>query len=344
MVGYVRLGNTGMEVSELCLGSWMFGSKLPMTDSEIVAKEEAHSILDTAWESGVNFIDTANVYGSGRSETYIGEWLAGKDRESFVVASKVFFALSGRQQFGLSRKIVMAEIEGTLNRLGTDYLDIYYIHGWHDPSPLVETLAALNDLVRAGKVHYIGVSNFAAWQLVLANQICKSNDWAPVSVIQPRYNAVDNVPYTVDPTEMPLPDLFDACRYLDTAVCSYSPLAEGFLTGKYTQDEDGNTVKPDGSRGAMTEDYGQFPERWWRVLAEVQKLAEEIGATPAQVAVKWVSNIPGLTSVPIVGATSVDQLNETLKAVNVSLSDDQHHQITKAGRIPDLDAHAYTYT
>lgn len=344
MVEYVRLGHTGMEVSEVCLGSWMFGSKSPATDSEIVDGETARSILDAAWDSGVNFIDTANVYGSGGSEEYIGEWLADKDREDFVVASKVFFALSGRQQVGLSRKIVMAEIEGTLNRLGSDYLDIYYIHGWHEPSPLEETLAALNDLVRSGKVHYIGVSNFAAWQLVLANEMCKSRGWAPVSVVQPRYNAVDNIPYTVDPAEMPLPDLFDACRYQNIAVCSYSPLAEGFLTGKYQQDSDGTTIKPEGSRGAMSEGYGQFPDRWWRVLAAVEQVAEETGATPAQVAIQWVRRIPDLTSVPIIGATSVDQLQETLKAVDVSLSDDQHGQISEAGRLTELDPHAYTYT
>jgi aryl-alcohol dehydrogenase-like predicted oxidoreductase len=344
MVEYVRLGSTGMEVSEVCLGTLMFGTKSP-AGSEIVGEEDALSILDAAWDSGVNFIDTANVYGNGgRSEEYIGKWLAGKDRENFITASKVFFALSGRQQVGLSRKIVMAEVEGTLNRLGTDYLDLYYIHGWHDPSPLGETLAALNDLVRSGKIHYIGVSNFAAWQLVLANEMCRSNGWAPVSVIQPRYNAVDHVPYTVDPAEMALPDLFDACRYMGIAVCSYSPLAEGFLTGKYTRDADGNTIKPDGSRGAMSEDYGQFPERWWRVLAEVERVAEETGATPVQVAIRWVSNIAGLTSVPIVGATSVDQLNETLKYVDLRLSDDQHQRISEAGELDDLNPHAYTYT
>ena len=344
MVEYVPLGNTGMEVSELCLGSWMFGSMSPTTESEIVDKEEALSILDSAWEAGVNFIDTANVYGSGRSEDYIGEWLAGKDREDFVVASKVFFALSGRQQVGLSRKIVMAEVEGTLDRLGSDYLDIYYIHGWHEPSPLEETLAALNDLVRSGKVHYIGVSNFAAWQLVLANEMCRSHGWAPVSVVQPRYNAVDHVPYTDDPAEMALPDLFDACRYLDIAVCSYSPLAEGFLTGKYTRDTDGTTIKPDGSRGAMFESYGEFPERWWQVLGEVEEVAEEVGGTPAQVSISWVSRIDGLTSIPIIGATSVEQLNETLKYVDLSLSDEQHQRISDAGKLHDLNPHAYTYT
>lgn len=335
MVEYLRLGNTGMEVSEACLGTWMFGTMSP-AGSEVVDRDVAVSILDSAWESGVNFFDTANAYGDGRSEEYIGSWLEGKDREDFVVASKVYFALSGRQRIGLSRKIVMAEIEGTLARLGTSYLDIYYIHGWHDPSPLEETLSALNDLVRAGKVHYIGVSNFASWQLVLANEMCRSNGWAPVSVIQPRFNAADHVPYTLDPAEMPLPDLFDACRYLKVAVCSFSPLAGGFLTGKYERDSEGNTSTPDGSRAAMFESYGDFSERWWRVLAEVKAVAEEVDATPAQVAVKWVSRITGLTSIPIIGATSAQQLEETLRYVDLPLSEEQHERISTAGMLADL--------
>jgi aryl-alcohol dehydrogenase-like predicted oxidoreductase len=343
MVEYLRLGNTGMEVSEACLGTWMFGTESP-AGGEVVTRETALSILDFAWRRGVNFIDTANVYGRGRSEAYIGGWLAGKDREDVVLASKVFFALAGRQQIGLSRKIVMAEIEGTLERLGTDYLDIYYIHGWLDSAPLAETLAALNDLVRAGKIHYIGVSNFAGWQLVLANEMCKSNGWAPVSVVEPRYNAVDHVPFTADPSEMALPDLFDACRYLGVGVCSYSPLAEGFLTGKYTRDADGRTVKPDGSRGAMSTTYGEFPERWWSVLAEVERVAAETGGTPAQVAIRWASRIDGLASIPILGATSVHQLDDTLGFVDLELTDEQHRRITDAGAIPDLHPHAYTYT
>jgi 1-deoxyxylulose-5-phosphate synthase len=343
MVEYVRLGDTGMEVSEVGLGAWMFGTESP-SGSEIVGEETALAILDAAWQGGVNFIDTANIYGRGRSEEYIGKWIARSDRERFVVASKVFFALSGRQQIGLSRKIVMAELQGTLDRLGTDYLDIYYIHGWHDASPLAETLSALNDLVRSGKVHYIGVSNFAAWQLVAAHQMCRANGWAPISVIQPRYNAVDHVPYTVDPTEMALPDLFDACRYFGIAVCSYSPLAEGFLTGKYSRDDEGATIKPPGSRAAMSDDYGRFPERWWRVLEEVRRVAVEADATPAQVAIRWVRNVTGLTSVPIVGATSVEQLNETLQFVDVQLSDEQCERIADAGRLDDLSPHVYTYT
>ena len=333
MVDYVRLGATGLEVSEVCLGTWMFGTTTGDDDSEVVDEASALSILDAAWEQGVNFFDTANVYGKGRSEQYIGDWLKGKDREDFVIASKVYFALAGRQEIGLSRKIVMSEIEGTLDRLGTSYVDIYYIHGWHDPSPLEETLSALNDLVRAGKTHYIGVSNFASWQLVLANEICRSRGWAPVSVIQPRFNAVDHVPYTLDPAKKALPDLLDACRYLNLAVCSFSPLAGGFLTGKYKRDADGNTITPAGSRADAFESYGEFPERWWQVLDQVEAVAEEVSATPAQVAISWVSRVPGVTSIPIVGATSVGQLDETLKYVDVSLSDEQHQRISDAGKL-----------
>lgn len=334
MVEYLRLGGTGMEISEACLGAWMFGEEAP-DGTEIVAEDTARSILDAAWSRGVNFIDTANVYGNdGRSEAYIGRWLEDKEREDFVVASKVYFALTGRQRIGLSRKIVMSEIEGTLDRLGTDYLDIYYVHGWHDPSPLEETLAALNDLVRAGKVHYIGVSNFASWQLVLAREICRSRGWAPVSVIQPRYNAADHVPYTIDPAELPLPDLFDACRYFDVALCSYSPLAGGFLTGKYTRTADGETLSPEGSRGTVFSRYGEFPDRWWRVLDEVEAVAEEVGATPAQVAIRWASLVEGITSIPIIGATSPGQLDETLDYVDVSLHEDQFRRISDAGRLP----------
>ena len=331
-----------MEVSELCLGAWMFGSRAP-DGSEIVDERTAHALLDAAWTGGVNFVDTANVYGAGRSEQYIGSWLRERDRESLVIASKVFFALSGKQAVGLSRKIVLAEIKGTLDRLGTDYIDIYYIHGWHGPSPLTETLAALNDLVRAGKVHYLGVSNFTAWQLAVAHETCRANGWAPISVIQPRFSAVDHFPYTVDPSEAALPDLFDACRYLDVAVCPYSPLAEGFLTGKYTRDSEGATVVPGGTRAALLERFGRLPDRWWRVLSEVESVAQELGATPAQVAVRWTAELADLTSIPVVGATRVGQLDDTLAAMELALSPEQHQRIAEAGAFPDLSPGHHTY-
>lgn len=347
---YVRLGNTGTEVSALCLGTWMFGTDYG--SGEVVDRDASQAVLSAAFERGINFIDTANIYGTapshhdgpqpGRSESYIGEWLQDIDRESVVVASKVFFTTRGRQPVGLSRKIVRAEIEGTLERLGTDYLDVYYHHGWHPASPLEETLSVFNDLVHEGLVHYLGVSNFSSWQLLKAQWLCDRNGWAPITVIQPRFNAADSVPFTVDPAEMPLPDLFDACRDQDIAVCPYSPLAGGFLSGRYQRRDDGDIDRPAGSRAASTSRYGPFPDRWWRVLDAVRTVADDLDATPSQVAIAWAAHIDGVTSIPIVGARRVDYLDDTVAAVDLALTDEQYAAIADAGRIVERTGYIYT--
>jgi aryl-alcohol dehydrogenase-like predicted oxidoreductase len=328
---YVRLGESGVEVSTLCLGTWMFGTELE-DGVEATDRDAAHRILDAAWDAGVNFFDTANNYGGGDSERYLGSWLAERERESFVVASKVYFDTRGRQGTGLSRKIIRAEIEGTLDRLDTEYLDLYYVHGWHEDSPIAETMAALDDLVREGRVHYLGVSNFAAWQLIQAQGLADRHDWAPISVIQPRYNALDHYPYTVDPSEQPLPGLLDACRDQDIAVAPYAPLAGGFLTGKYDRGPDGELEAPPDTRGALLDTYGPFTERAWGVLDAVRSVADDVGATPAQVALRWVMEAPGVTSVPIVGARSEEQLEENVGVVDVHLDSDQYERIARAGR------------
>jgi aryl-alcohol dehydrogenase-like predicted oxidoreductase len=309
----------------------MFGTELE-DGIEVVDQSAAHKILDAAWSHGINFFDTANIYGHGRSEQYIGKWLADKDRENFIIASKVYFTMRGRQSSGLSRKIIMAEIEGTLERLGTDYLDIYYIHGWHTTSPLEETLSAMNDLVRMGRVHYLGVSNFSTAQLVKSAWLTEKHNWAPITVIQPRYNAADHVPYTVDPTEQALPDLFEFCRELGVAVCPYAPLAGGFLAGKYERQLDGKVMVPGGSRADLTERYGPFPERWWRVLDAVREVASDVGVSPAQIALQWAMLVEGTTSVPIFGGRSLEQLEKNVAALDISLSADQYERISEAGR------------
>lgn len=327
---YVRLGNTGLEVSGLCLGTWMFGTE---SDAGVVTdRDQAHDLLDAAWEHGINFFDTANNYGGGDSERYIGEWLDDRDRENFVIASKVYWATRGRRDAGLSRKIIRAEIEDTLDRLNTDYLDLYYVHGWHEPSPIEETLSTLNDLVRAGKVHYLGVSNFAAWQLVQSVGLTDRHDWEPISVVQPRYNAVDHYPYTVDPSEQPLPGLFDACRELGVAVCPYAPLAGGFLTGKYERGPENEPVGPDGSRADLSDSFGPLSDRAWNVLETVRAVASEVDATPSQVAVRWAMEIEDVTAIPIVGARTRDQLAENVAALELSLSREHYERIADAGR------------
>jgi aryl-alcohol dehydrogenase-like predicted oxidoreductase len=341
-VEYVNLGGTGLEVSSLCLGAWMFGTE-DDDGKEIVNQHQAHELLEEAWSYGINFFDTANIYGRGRSESYMGEWLADKDREDFVIASKVYNALRGRQSAGLSRKIIRAEIEGTLERLRTDYVDIYYIHAWHPNSPLEETLSALNDLVREGRVHYLGVSNFSTAQLILAAWTTDRHNWTPISVVQPRYNAADHIPFTNEPTQRAHPDLFDACRDLSLAVCPYSPLAGGFLSGKYRRQPDGEPDIPEGSRASLTDAYGPFPERWWRVLKAVTQVASELGATPAQVALRWTSMIEGLTSVPIFGGRSLEQLKENVFALELSLTAEQYEAIADAGRYRGYES-PYIYT
>jgi aryl-alcohol dehydrogenase-like predicted oxidoreductase len=321
---YVSLGSTGVKVSQLCLGTWRFGREtggVVETD-----REQAHELLDAAAERGINFIDTANVYGtpSGTAEEYIGEWLEGRDREEYVLASKVYFDFDpdNPNSGGLSRKHVRAQIEGTLDRLGTDYLDCYYIHRWDDEVPIAETLATLNDLVRAGKVHYLGASTVAAWKLTKALWKSEVGGLERFEVTQPLYHAA----YRDD-----VADYLAVCTDQDLAVCPYSPLAGGFLTGKYEREGD-EIVGPEGSRADLDERFEDYyvSDRGWQVLDAVREVAEEVDATPAQVALRWLVEGESFTTVPIVGARTVEQLDENVGAVDVALSDEQYDRIDEA--------------
>ncbi|MFC4541994.1 aldo/keto reductase [Halosolutus amylolyticus] len=328
---YTRLGATGTTVSRLCFGTWRFGREtggVVETD-----QERAHALLDAAWDRGINFIDTANVYGTphGTSEEFVGDWLADHDREDFVIASKVYFPFDGRGEpgpndSGLGRKHIRAQIEGTLDRLDTDYLDLYYIHRWDENTPIEETLSTLTDLVREGTVHYLGASTMAAWQLTKALFTSDVEDDERFAVTQPLFHAG----YRDDIT-----DYLDVCADQDLAVCPYSPLAGGFLTGKYERvDEDDPTrfEGPEGARGSLSDRFEDFylSERGWHVLDEIRTIADELDATPAQVALRWLIEQPEFTCVPIVGARTVEQLEENVGAIDVSLSDDQFDRIVDA--------------
>ena len=325
---YRRLGSTGTRVSELCFGTWRFGRKssgVLETD-----EEEAHELLDAFEERGGNFIDTANVYGNpnGTSEEYIGNWLAERDREDYVLASKVYFPFdednpNGR---GLSRTHIRNQIEGTLDRLDTDYLDLYYIHRWDEETPIEETLRTLNGLVEEGKVNYLGASTMASWQLTKALWKSDVNDYARFDVTQPLFHAG----YYED-----VKDYLDVCGDQDIAVCPYSPLAGGFLTGKYERadpDDPTEYVAPDGARGSFDERFDRFyvSERGWKVLVEIRAVADEVDASPAQVALRWLMDYPEATVVPIVGARTTDQLDENVGAADVDISTDQWERIMNA--------------
>ncbi|KAB1188928.1 MULTISPECIES: aldo/keto reductase [Haloferax] len=325
---YRRLGSTGTRVSELCFGTWRFGRR---TGGVLETDEEdAHELLDTYEELGGNFIDTANVYGdpNGTSEEYIGNWLAERDREDYVVASKVYFPFDedNPNSRGLSRTHIRNQIEGTLDRLGTDYLDLYYIHRWDDETPIEETLQTLNALVEEGKVNYLGASTMAAWQLTKALWKSDVNDYARFDVTQPLFHAG----YYED-----VKDYLDVCGDQEIAVCPYSPLAGGFLTGKYERadpDDPSAYVAPDGSRGSFDERFEKFylSERGWHVLDEVRAVADEVDASPAQVALRWLMDYPEATVVPIVGARTTEQLRENVGAADVDLSTDQWERIMNA--------------
>ncbi|WP_247728283.1 aldo/keto reductase [Halovivax limisalsi] len=325
---YTTLGETGTTVSRLCFGTWRFG-KTHGDDVE-TTREEAHALLDTCYENGINFIDTANVYGDpdGTSETWIGEWLEEYDREEFVIASKVYFPFDGwgepgPNDSGLGRKHVRRQIEGTLDRLGTDYLDLYYIHRWDDETPIRETLSVLTDLVREGNVNHLGISTAAAWKLTKALWTADVEGLERFDVTQPMVNAAhyDEVG-----------DYLDVCADQDLAVCPYSPLAGGFLTGKYDRAADGSVEAPDGSRATLEDRFGEYyaTETAWDVLEAVESVADEVGATPAQVSLRWLMEQDRFTCVPIVGARTPDQLEENLGAVSLDLSDEQFERIEAA--------------
>ncbi|MFC4551243.1 MULTISPECIES: aldo/keto reductase [Halorussus] len=307
---YTKLGDTGLEVSRLCLGCMNFGS-----DAEWMMHDEEASVdlIHRAMDLGINFLDTANVYSHGESERIVGraiEEYDGFDREELVVATKVYGPMGeGPNRQGLSRKHIIEQAEASLDRLGTDYIDLYQIHRWDETTPIEETLDALDYLVESGKVRYVGASTMMGWQFAKALYESDLNDYRRFRCMQPEYNLVDR-----HEEENVLP----VCEDQDVGVIPWSPLAGGFLTGKYDRDAD-----PEEGRAATDEHTRErFTEENWAVLDEVRAVAEEKDATPAQVSLAWLLHKDVVDS-PIVGPRSVDHLEENVAALDVSLSDEE---------------------
>jgi aryl-alcohol dehydrogenase-like predicted oxidoreductase len=322
----VPLGPTGTSVSEIAFGTWRFGRE--NDDGEIEIDEaRAHELLDAYADAGGNFIDTADVYGGGESERWIGDWLSDRDREDYVIASKIYWPTrpddpNGR---GLSRKHLRDSMEKILDRLGTEYVDLLYIHRWDDDTPAEEFLRTLDGFVREGTVNYLGASTLApnAWKVARANEIAEREGYEPFTLSQPRYNLVDReVEY----------DYLEACEHYDVGVCPWSPLAQGFLTGKYERDGDLPETKA-GASERFRESY--LTDENFDVLDEVRAVADEVGATPAQVSLAWLAAHPQVTA-PLVGARTVDQLEENLQAATVDLSDGQFERLAEAKESPSL--------
>jgi aryl-alcohol dehydrogenase-like predicted oxidoreductase len=308
---YRRLGRTGLLVSEACMGAMTFGG---VTDGG-----EADRIVGRCLERGINFFDTADVYTGGRSEEILGKCV-GDRRGDLVIATKVFNPTGrGVNDMGLSRKHVLAACEASLRRLGTDYIDLYQVHSDDRHTPLEETLGALDQLVRDGKVRYVGASNYCAWRLGDALWISETRGLARYECLQPLYNLIER---GLDAEVLPL------CRDKGVGVIAWSPLAGGWLTGKYR-----GKVADD----ARLNDPNRFPmgvgvDRE-RVLDALLEVAREVGATPAQVALRWVMDQDGITSA-ILGARDLRQLDDNLGALTIELDADTFKRLDRASRPP----------
>ena len=316
------MGRTGMQVSEICLGTMQFG----WTADE----PTSYAVLDTFREAGGTFIDTADIYTTwagdlsygGKTEEYLGRWLEARGgRESIVLATKVRGKMwEGPNGEGLSRARIFRACEDSLRRLKTDYIDLYQCH-WADMNtPIEETLTALNDLVRAGKVRYIGASNYPAWRLMEALAVSDKRGLARFDCYQPEYSLVERSLFEYEASPL--------CKHYGLGVIPYSPLAGGFLTGKYRKDG----PRPESVRaGGVLDKYGN--ERGYAVIDALEEIGNAHGKTVAQTALAWQLSNPVITA-PIIGANNPEQLKDLLGATGYRLSGDEMKRLNDLTKYP----------
>lgn len=308
-----RLGRTGLKVSEICLGTMTFGHQCD--------EKTSFAIMSKAAEKGVTFLDTADMYPvppsletGGRTEEFVGRWLKGQ-RDRFVLATKCRMRMGPEaNDEGLSRRHILKAVDDSLRRLQADYIDLYQPHAPDPDTPLDETLRALDDVVRQGKVRYLGCSNYPAWQVALAVGISDKHGWARFDCVQPRYNLLYR---DIESELLPL------CRDQGIGVIAYNPLAGGFLSGRYQSLE----TPPAGTRFSLGKTGELYRDRYWQkaqleAVQELQKVLAPRRRSIIQVAVAWVLAQAGITCA-IVGASKPEQLDDSLAAVNVTLEADE---------------------
>lgn len=306
---YRDLGDSDLRVSELALGSWL-------TYGTGVERDNSEACVRRAFELGINFIDTANVYGRGAAESFLGEVLGGVDRSSYVLATKLYFPMSSEDR-GLSAAQVHKQIDASLERLGTDYVDLYQCHRYDTETPLEETMEALTEVVRAGKARYIGFSEWTAEQIQAALEIPGVEKFVSS---QPQYSMLRRVPEA---------EVIPLCRENGIGQIVWSPLAQGVLTGKYRPGQ----TPPEDSRAA-SDSMGSFmgelgSEQTLRAVESLRPIAEGLGLTMSQLALAWVLREPGVTSA-IVGASRPEQLDDNAGASGVRLDDGTLRAIDEA--------------
>ena len=305
---YVRLGQTGLRVSRICLGMMTYGSST--WRPWVLDEEQGRPFVKRALELGINFFDTADVYSRGRSEEFLGRALreCGVERDQVVVATKAFYPIKeGENAQGLSRKHLLDAIDGSLRRLGMDYVDLYQIHRFDPATPIEETMSALHDIVKVGKARYIGASSMAAWQFAKMLHAADRNGWTRFVSMQNHYNLI----YREEEREM-LP----LCREEGIGVIPWSPLARGFLAGNRRKEDRGDTSR------AKTDSFAHslyYSDADFAVADRVVQVAARLGVKPTQVALAWLLSRPGLTA-PIVGASTLSHLDEAVASLTIKLS------------------------
>lgn len=323
---FKQLGRSGLVVSDLCLGTMIFGEESVRGTPPDEAERMIHHFID----AGGNFIDTADVYAGGHSEEILGKALQGK-RDQVVLATKVRSRTGmGQNDAGLSRYHIMHNVDASLHRLKTDHIDLYYMHVWDPLTPLDESLRAFDDLVAAGKVRYIGVSNFKAWQLMKALAVSNAHGWVRFIAGQYQYSLVKrDIEY----------EFTDLCATEGISITSWSPLGGGFLSGKYSSER----TPEDANEGRIATTPAQNEESWerrsternWRILEVVRNVARSRGASESQVALAWLRARQIVASV-IIGVRTMEQLEDNLKAADLELNAEEMDQLDEASRLPEL--------
>ena len=316
---YRLLGNSGLRVSEAALGTMTFGDDWGWG----AAKDESRKVYDAFREVGGNFVDTANLYTNGTSESFLGEFMQGH-RHSIVMATKYTNAVPGTDPnaAGNHRKSMMQAVEASLKRLGTDYIDLYWVHVWDQITPVEEVMRGLDDLVRQGKVLYVGISDAPAWWIAQANTLAHLRGWSPFIGLQIEYSLIER---TVERELIPM------AKALNLGLTAWAPLSNGVLTGKYHGHGHGSS-EPGRMSSDMLKGFMPEQQRTDRIVAAVKTVSDEIGHSMAQVALAWLRYRP-VPVIPIIGARKLSQLQDNLASFDLTLSADQLRTLDEASRI-----------
>lgn len=327
---YYTLGNSGLRVSRLALGTMTFGTEWGWGAD----RETARAMFDAYVEAGGNFFDTADLYTGGTAETWLGEFVAERGlRDKAVIATKFSMNVDpgNPNAGGNGRKNIMRAVDASLKRLGTDYIDLYLMHIWDRLTPAEEVLRTLDDLVRAGKVRHIGLSDVPAWYAGRAQAIAELSGYEPISALQLEYSLAERA---IEPEFVPFGTRHGA------GIMVWGPLANGLLSGKYRPTQAGNSGRLDGFRNTTHPGFQKFTERNWAIVAELEKVAAELGRSMAQVALNWVATQPGIATV-ILGATKLAQLQDNLAALDFSITPELRKRLDSASSMPAPFPHSY---